>query len=313
MTLPDLIDINRAKLNSTLASLALPQLDALLNAAQGAVRDYTQNGISLGTYTQYSSGGIYIREPLLLRHDPVVQITRIATNPLSALQVQNTDQINNQRATIATDDPGTGLIGNVILYWVASAVASQQSLAVTTYPTLAQMATAINAVGHGWAASVMSAPTINFNQYPSSDLRPLQGAVTTISGSPAYLSAWVEDVSPFGSTPWFDDFYGLDSFQGQSGWRLDSETGELYGRFPRGQLNIRVDYTAGYATVPDQVQEAVVQTMIWLYRTENLNFSVESQRLGDASTTFRQHLDLPASIKRLLAPFSRARSRAFYR
>lgn len=311
MAFGNLIDDNRAQLSSKLAALSLEVRNTLVSAASGAVRDYCQNNISLESYSEYKNGGIYIREPLLLRHDPVTQITRVAANPVPSLMVSNTDTINNQRATIATDDAGNGAINSVILYWVASAVPTTQPLSVVTYPTIGQMATAINAQGHGWSASVMPSGTIDLNKYPSSDLRPLQGATTCISGSPAYLSAWLETISPFGNTPWFDQ--GGDAFSGQTGWRLDAETGEMYGRFPRGQMNIRVDYTAGHATIPDQVQEAVVLMAIYLSQSENVNLLAQATRLGAASIEFRRFVDMPSQIKRLLDPYSRAASRALYR
>ena len=311
MALPSLISTNRAQENPQLAPLGNDLLTDLIAAASGLVRDYCQHDFSLTSYSEMKNGGIFIREPLLLRHDPVTQILRVAATPTSALSVANTDTVNNQRATVATDDAGNGLIANLTLFWVSSATPTTVPLPVATYPTLSQMAAAINAQGHGWQASVLTASRIDLTKYPASDLKPLQGAVTCMSGSPAYLSAWLEDISAFGSIA--NDFYELEGYQSQSGWRLDPETGELYGRFPRGQMNIRVDYTAGYAQIPAAVQEATVQTTLWLWHTNNMNLAMESERLGDAGRTMRQKLDLPGSIKRLLANYNRSASRAFYR
>ena len=84
----------------------------------GAARDFT-----LGSYSEYHSGGIYIREPLRLRQFPVVEITRVASNPRPALLVQNVDAITNQRATVETTTTGIRLLR------VASAVTTVNDLA----------------------------------------------------------------------------------------------------------------------------------------------------------------------------------------
>lgn len=286
---------------ATLRASSPEYLLTLVRTASDCIRQYTSRDFTLTAYTEYQNGGIYIREPLALKQRPVVSISRVATNPTAAIQVSNSDTINNQRATIATDLSAPGAIANVILFWVSSGVPTTIVLPVSTYLTLGQIAAAINAQNHGWSASIQNAGNISMAAYPAADLKPLQGAVTTLSGSPAYLSVWLEDVSPFGSTPYFDDFYGTDSFQGQDGWRLDQEDGLLYGRFPRGQQNIRIDYMAGYAAIPASVQEACAQIVKWLNDSQSLNFAMESARLGNAGYTLREKW--PGTVNKLLAPY----------
>ena len=63
---------------------------------------------------------------------------------------------------------------------------------------------------------------------------------------------------------------------------MDAETGELFGYWPRGRLNIRVDYSAGFATVPDPVQEACVQLAADLYSQSQVSGAVQHARLGSA-------------------------------
>ena len=101
-------------------------------------RDFSQT-----FYTEYYSGGIYIREPLRLRQFPVVEITRIATDPRPALLVQNVDAGTNQRATAETTPT------SVRLFRIASATPVTSDLSFAAYPTLADMAMAINALRRG--------------------------------------------------------------------------------------------------------------------------------------------------------------------
>src|SRR5271154_6239549 len=98
MSLPDLITTSRATQNATLAALNTANatyLASLITAASDAVRRACNRDFSQTTYSEYHSGGIYIREPLRLRQFPVLEITRVAANPQAALLVQNTDAGTN--------------------------------------------------------------------------------------------------------------------------------------------------------------------------------------------------------------------------
>lgn len=48
---------------------------------------------------------------------------------------------------------------------------------------------------------------------------------------------------------------------------IDEETGKIlkYSTFPRGKKNIRVVYSAGYATVPHDIKHVVLQEIVWHY------------------------------------------------
>src|SRR5882724_10381469 len=101
----DLITPSRAGQNPALAQLASTgpaYLASLISAASDAIRRTCGRDFTLGSYTEYHNGGIYVREPLRLRQFPVVEITRVAAGPMPALLVQNGDANTNQRATVET-------------------------------------------------------------------------------------------------------------------------------------------------------------------------------------------------------------------
>src|SRR5437764_56659 len=103
--MPDLITPARAAQNPTLASLSAANpayLASLVTAASDAVRQTCRRDFTLGSYSEYHSGGIYLREPLRLRQFPVAEINRVAASPRPALLVQNVDPLTNQRATVET-------------------------------------------------------------------------------------------------------------------------------------------------------------------------------------------------------------------
>jgi len=297
--MPDLITIPRAAQNPTLASLSATNpayLASLVTAASDSIRRECGREFILAAFTEYHSGGIYIREPLRLRQYPVAEITWVAASPRAALLIQNVDSVTNQRATFETTSVALRLVR------VASAVLSTTDLLNATYPTVAQLATAVNGLANGWSATVRN----DFANWPSADFKALQGAVSALNGG-RDLEMYSEIVQPFTAWPGGGgDGDWDDGFQGTTGWRLDEETGEMFGRFPRGQLNIRIDYRAGYGTVPQAVQEACVQLTQDLYQAALVNNTLQKSTLGASSVTLKDTSTAPQlspKVQLLLAPY----------
>ena len=298
MSLPDLITNSRAIQNATLASLNSSNpsyLASLITAASDSIRRACNRDFSQTSYTEYYSGGMYIREPLRLRQFPVLEITRVATNPRAALLVQNVDSGTNQRATVETTTTSLRVLR------VASATVTTNDLLFTTYPTIASLVAAVNALGNGWSAQVIDA----FANWPAADLKPLQGAVSALFGG-RQLELYTEDLQPFVTWPPGDPWGEEAGYQAFCGWRLDDETGEIYGRFPRGQLNVRIDYSAGFATIPQAIQEACVQLVCDLYNAGLVNTTLKTAKLGSASFSLKDQQTtavLSGKVSLLLAPW----------
>ncbi|HET6251044.1 MAG TPA: hypothetical protein VFE47_25375 [Tepidisphaeraceae bacterium] len=297
--MPDLITPSRAAQNPTLAALNSSNpayLASLITAASDAVRRECRREFTLASYTEYHSGGIFIHEPLRLRQFPVAEITRVAAGPRPALLVQNTDAITNQRATVETTATSLRLVR------IASAVLSSSDLLFSAYPTIATLAAAVNGLGNGWSTTIRG----DFGNWPSADFKPMQGAVSALNGG-RDLELYTEDVQPFLAGPYSAGEAEWEGFECAAGWRLDEETGELFGRFPRGQLNIRIDYQAGYATVPQAVQEACVQTVQDLYQAALVNNTLQKATLGSSSITLKDTSTAPQmspKVQLLLAPYT---------
>ena len=298
MSLPDLITVSRATQNAALSALNASNasyLASLITTASDAIRRACNRDVSQTSYTEYysGSGSSGTVEPLRLRQFPVAEITRVATSPRAALHVQNTDGITNQRATVETTPTALRLLR------VASATPVTIDLPFATYPTLASLASAANAQGAGWNATIVG----GFANWPSADLKPLQGAASALFGG-RDLEIYTEDLEPYLTWPPGDPT-GDDNW-GFCGWRLDDETGELFGRFPRGQLNVRIDYTAGFATIPQPVQEACVQLVQDLYNAGLVNNTLKKATLGAGSFELKNQTKaavLSGKVSMLLAPY----------
>lgn len=294
----NLVSDSRAQQNAQLAALAASNAAyyaSLVAAASKAVQKACKRDFLLTSYVgDLYSGGIYTGDPILLRQYPVQSLDRVAT-PRPVLQVQNTDSATNQRATVATSATG------ITLYRVASASPTTATLLFSDAPTLAALATAINGMGAGWSATVQG----SYGLYPSADLRQLQGAVTVL-GTGRILEGWVDEI-PEWATCWpVDGGWGQIGWDGSGvGWRLDPPKGKLFGRFPRGQLNLRIDATCGFASIPDDIQEATVQYAVHLSQTGAIDQTVTSERIGDYSVAYRAQLPpIPPQTLRLLAPYT---------
>jgi hypothetical protein len=154
------------------------------------------------------------------------------------------------------------------------------SVTFASYPTLLQVALAINALGHGWNAQVVGDST-NYGAWPSADLYcpnsygdPLessgvqesQGALSVVASSGAGTFAELKMHT-----------YELQGYQWDArGWLLRAipyTDPELLHHedliFPVGINNFRIQYTAGYSTIPEAVQEACAEWVAeWYFQTQ---------------------------------------------
>ena len=95
MSLPDLITPDRAMQNASFATLQASTTDYLASLItsghRNVIRRRCNRDFVQAAYTEYYSGGIYTNAPIRLRQFPVLEITRVAANPLPALRVINLD------------------------------------------------------------------------------------------------------------------------------------------------------------------------------------------------------------------------------
>ena len=303
MTYPSmtLASVDRAVMNPTLATLNgnnPDALDALLATASEQIERECHRYFALQSYTEYLNGMGQPYDLIILKQRPVTAITRLATRPVGVILIQNTDLTDNQRATVATTSTG------MILTTVSSGVTSTTTLLYSSYATLSALATAIVNLGSGWTAQV----TTGYSLFPSVDLKPLQGAVAA-RGTNAALEMYIEDIDAWNSLScWGGDEYGWVG--SGHGWRLDADAGMISGRFPPGVLNIRCDYTAGYAvssapdSLPPQLQEACVEHAKDLYNANQIDWTLASVKLGPFSKTLNTEMPaMSVAVRKMLRPF----------
>jgi hypothetical protein len=261
MAAKDLITLARAYQDLQGITNVDSLLQALIAAASDAIQKWCRRDFLSATYDElYSGNG---DRKLLLREYPVVSVQSVRYRPVTVIKITNTLAVNVQARVSVTS---TGL---TLVRVNAGVSTTDTSASFAGNATLTALAAAVNALGNGWSAQVVGDAT-NYGSWPSADLyvptsfprygggTSGQGALQCVAGSFAELKMHT---------------YELAGFQWDSrGWLLraipytDPEL--LHPEdlvWPVGINNLRVQYTAGYATVPEAVQEACAKWVAILY------------------------------------------------
>jgi hypothetical protein len=291
----DLITSARAQYNINQSSFTATEtstIAALITAVTRAISKFCRRNFDTQTYDELYNGTGDRR--LVLRQFPLVSVARVAYGPIPVLRVSNTGAAN-QRATVAVTATGLSLTR------VASGTSTTDtSVTWASYPTLTQVAAAVNALGNGWSAVVADGSYAN---RASADLRAPQGALNAMNiQAPLLLHA--QELSG----------YDIDA---DRGWLIRGPaSAEMLDAFDDplpptwfGGLNFwRVVYTAGFATVPDDVQEACAEWVARLFWQTKRDPGLASESVPGAFARSIEHgwrgtASVPADIKVLLEPY----------
>lgn len=281
-----LITLARAK-NNLGDVTTTPTEDAVLNTLIAAVSDaievYCRRRFCATQYDELYDG---VRRPVLaLRHYPIVSVERVAYDPATVLTARN-DASAVQRATVAVTSTG------VTLTRVTSGVTATDTLAFADYPTLDVLVAAISGLGNGWSARVTQS---RYDKWASSDLRSPRGAVAA-KGVDAPLKLHVRELSDFEIAP-------------QRGWLLRSTCtpwpiGDEGPFWEGGRGYWRIVYTAGYATVPEDVQEACAQWVAALFWQTKRDPGLVQEHVPGAFLRVPAQ-GMPPAVRDLLAGYRR--------
>lgn len=268
-------------------------LQTLITAASREIIRYCSRQFALTTYVD-------ILTPEGTRQDrgepasaklsafPVQSVASVLTNRSTVLTIKNVDTATNQFASVAFTMTGdveyfdlsyTG----VSLSRMASGVTTTTTLTFASYLTLASLATAINTLGNGWNAQVQP----NYGLYPSASLVGVRepknalsnGACLDLFTTPAesydidrssgIMRCYGNAGSGYGGfyggfgDPFGDSLDGMGGYGGAMGW---------------GQH--QVTYTAGWAVIPENLQQVCAEVVKGMYARLDGDPSLKSETLG---------------------------------
>jgi hypothetical protein len=290
----------------TLSTAQLTILPTLITAASREIIRYCGRQFALATYDEIVTpeGGRQDRgEPasVKLSYFPVQSVTRVQTGRSTVLTVNNTDQTTNQLASVAFAVSGdveyndltyTGLN----LSRTASGTVAASSLSFTTYPTVNALAAAINALGGGWKAAVASNSTPSPGLIASTELVGVREPKNAFSPG-ASLDAFTTAADSYD----IDRRTGIMRCYGWSGWGaggFGGAFGDPFGSSWDGSYGLgggvlgfsqyRVVYSAGYATIPEDIQQVCAELVKLTYERLKTDMTLQSETTGKYTFTARQ-------------------------
>lgn len=207
---------------------------------------------------EYSGRG---RDVINLNQYPATIVDRVAIGTIDAVIIYNT--ATSTSASVSVDSTGLRLVLDGT---------ADVTVIFASYTTLTTLVAAVNALGSGWVASLV---TSSLGSYKSTELLP-RSAANCINSNRVYL-------------------YMPDD--AESDVQVDLNRGQLVFPFnaPPGFKNIYVDYTAGYSssTMPDDLKLAVMMIVSYLYEQAKQNsFGMDTWNVGTSGTTgFRMIMD----------------------
>lgn len=304
MAAKDLITLARAKqaILSIADSTYDTLLQTLLTAVSDAIEKYCRRDFTARSYDELYSGNGDRR--LLLREYPLQSIQSVRYRPVTVLKIINSDTGTNQQARATVTSTGVTLVR------VASGVSSSTTVAFAGNATLQALATAIGALSNGWNAQVVGSSGGDYGLWPSADLyvAPSYGDGATSQGALTARGQFAELKL---------HTYELAGYQfDPRGWLLraipytDPEL--LHPEdliWPIGINNFRVQYTAGFTTIPESIQEACARwvALCWNLAQHDPNLTIQNISQSIYQRWDRTDADHqpPRPVRALLAPFRR--------
>jgi hypothetical protein len=289
-------------------------VSALITACSDAIEKYCRRRFVSSSYDELYNGNGDRR--LLLRQYPIQHVKSVRYRPVTVIKIINNNTLLNQQARVWVTSTG-------LQCWrMASGVATTETLLTwASYPTLTSLAAAVNALGNGWSAQIVGDATTtgDYGLWPSADLYVPGSYGDTLEGSGTLesqgsLTARGQNAELKMHT------YELAGFQWDPrGWLLraipytDPEL--LHPEdliWPVGINNFRVQYTAGYTTIPEAVQEACAEWVNELYQLASRDPAAKNIKLQGSGAVFSSHAlaryafdHPPDNVSRLLAPYRR--------
>lgn len=228
---------------------------------------------------------------------PIQDVVSVMTGRQTCLTIRNTDASTNQIAQVAFSTDGDPefldltYTGIVLTRW-SNGVKATDSLSFAGHPTVAVLATAINTLGNGWAATA-AGPSGNVDpgKFPSASLVGVRepkdalcnGACLDLFLTPA--SAYQIERSTgimrvaYGSWGGWEGFFG-DSLGG--GW-----DGAGWGGGSWGWGQYQVTYKSGWAVVPGNLQLVCAEVTKGMLSRLTVDPSLKTESADKYSYTLR--------------------------
>lgn len=227
-------------------------LEALIDRATGFIERYCNRKLKSRAYTRevYVGNGT---SRLVLDQYPVSAVGRVSEGRTNAFSVTNTTATNNASIEITS---------SALKY---TADGTTTSLTLSSYATITLLIAAINALP-GWTATLVDS-TLGSRKATDLLIRP---AMYCMSPTLAYCEIPDDELT---------DYFIVNPGEGRNYGVLETSSVWVRG------TEYFVDYTAGYATVPYELEEACLLLVAQRYNQKGHDATMRSESLGDYSYT----------------------------
>jgi len=237
-------------------------INTLITACSRAIMRYCKRAFVVDTFDElYNGRG---ERQLLLRNFPIQSVQSVRYRPVTVLKITN-NLANTPQARVEV------LYNGLRLTSVTSGVKTQVTTGLTwaACPTIVSLQSAVNAVGSGWSAA-----GVGYDQWPSADLYCPNGSTSDANTSQAAGQGALQ-----GAAGSYAELK-MHTYELQ-GWQINERQGGLLRAIPYtdpellhpedliwpiGVNNFRVQYTAGFPTIPEDLQEACAQLVATHFR-----------------------------------------------
>jgi hypothetical protein len=252
-------------------------LESAIDRATARIESYVGRQILSRTYTEWRSGaGV---DEIRLHQWPVSQISGVWTGAYAALVVGSGDA-TDIRASISINQE-TGTPAAVLTRTTSAGVTTTTTLAFSTYTTTAALATAIGSTA-GFTC------TIGKN-IRTAQLRPRAAGDVVL----ATVTLFAADTPSEYAYDYDTGRLAIDQ-SWWAYWPLER------GIMPEAVKSVLIEYTAGYATVPDDIEQACIEVAAMMYRDRRRDAGLASESLGDYSYTRANRAEVDAVMAGLL-------------
>jgi len=230
-------------------------LNNLIDRATDAIEEYCGRKFKQRTYRleRYDGDGDKL---LFLNNYPIYSIDRVATATKTAFSVK----CSVDDATFASIDIDSD---GVTVTQIGGTNEGSSDILFSNYATISAVVAQINTYTD-WTATVAT----SMGGYVSSDLLDVWGAYCLDQT----LDVYTIDTPIYDFLVWREGGREMGILYRNSGW-------------PNGRMNISISYNAGYATIPDDVKQACIETVAAFFNRRKRDTGLSGEKLGDYSWT----------------------------
>ena len=261
-------------------------LEDLIDRISDKIETYCGRKFKSRSYREWLNGKR--EQTLRLKNYPVTAIVRIGTGSATAFTVQGTTS-TDLRATVDVQDDQL-----VLTRYDSTGTAVPTALAYSTYVTASDLVTQI-ALTSGWTATLQTnCLSLDLHRNGGQDAKGLTVDVTFPDQSDTGFR--VEEDSglvEINSADWW--------------WGEDFTDWPARRRWPQSWQGILVEYTAGYSTIPDDLEQICIEMVSDAYNARGQDVSVSSESIGSYSYTLAQQVNIDDTTAKRLAQWREVR------